>query len=449
MIPARGPVLRLLLLAVLLVIAYQIYSVMTGAPPPNRISIFEQSSFDNESSATTAPSQQQHRLPWYKQSYKAISKAAFDPDHAFTTEHLTTEERRALQERMVGIAQSMAQEAFGNKYDGRIPGTILDTQDQVDAMRSLVNCWTRGRWVKSSNRAPLLRHFQDPLYGSCDAKFYKTHGKNEQREAVKYTWEPSCPLPMTTVDPQQWCGGALKGRNLMLVGDLAQYQMHEILLDALRDGPVVCYGELNCKEHTICNEPKASYLRYFRNDVVSIARKVDKQYGHPSMDIVEWPFMANFILREYDIFILNRSPVVEDDTNFARQLTQTLASLRKSKPRALIIYRSSAIGHPHCDDADGPLEQPLDDEQQRQLPYGWSEYDRRNAIARTIVEAAGGLFIDLGALANLRPDGHIGGQDCLRYCIPGPLDAWVTILYNVMLGLEGALPLPEDNNLMS
>lgn len=248
MIPARGPVLRLLLLAVLLVIAYQIYSVMTGAPPPNRISIFEQSSFDNESSATTAPSQQQHRLPWYKQSYKAISKAAFDPDHAFTTEHLTTEERRALQERMVGIAQSMAQEAFGNKYDGRIPGTILDTQDQVDAMRSLVNCWTRGRWVKSSsNRTSLLRHFQDPLYGSCDAKFYKTHGKNEQREAVKYTWEPSCPLPMTTVDPQQWCGGALKGRNLMLVGDLAQYQMHEILLDALRDGPVVCYGELNCK----------------------------------------------------------------------------------------------------------------------------------------------------------------------------------------------------------
>lgn len=34
----------------------------------------------------------------------------------------------------------------------------------------------------------------------------------------------------------------------------------------------------------------------------------------------------------------------------------------------------------------------------------------------------------------LRADGHHGvGEDCLHYCVPGPVDHWVTLLYNILL----------------
>jgi hypothetical protein len=78
----------------------------------------------------------------------------------------------------------------------------------------------------------------------------------------------------------------------------------------------------------------------------------------------------------------------------------------------------------------------LKEEELQRLPYGWSETKRRNAIAKTVVESAGGLYLDLANMVDLRPDGHVGDSDCLRYCIPGPLDATMQILYHVFLGLD-------------
>lgn len=132
--------------------------------------------------------------------------------------------------------------------------------------------------------------------------------------------------------------------------------------------------------------------------------------------------------------------MIESDQEFIKGLIETLRTIRKANPSSLILYRSTGIGHPFCDDATEPLEAPLSDQELKSLPFGWSEVSRRNAIARVIVEAAGGVFIDLAALTDLRPDGHVGGQDCMRYCMPGPLDSWAQILYQVFLGLEGQLP---------
>jgi hypothetical protein len=163
--------------------------------------------------------------------------------------------------------------------------------------------------------------------------------------------------------------------------------------------------------------------------------------GHPRGDVIEWPFAISSIIKNYPILMLNRAPVLETDDQFIRGLIDTVQFVRDNHPETLIIYKSTSIGHPHCDDATEPLEKHLTDAEQRKLPFGWSELSRRNAMARAIVEGAGGVFIDLAALTDLRPDGHIGGQDCLRYCLPGPLDSWAQILYHVFLALEGQVPL--------
>ena len=178
-------------------------------------------------------------------------------------------------------------------------------------------------------------------------------------------------------------------------------------------------------------------MRYLRNDVLSTIRRIDKAGGHPSVDVVQWPFTTKTMLKAYSVLILNRAPVIEDDETFIQELVKIMRTIRQASPDMLIIYRSSSIGHPYCNDASSPLTGPLTNDELVKLPYGWSELQRRNAMAREIVEAVGGIFVDLAALTDMRPDGHVGGQDCLRYCIPGPLDTWAQVLYNVLLELEG------------
>ncbi|KAI8372775.1 uncharacterized protein BYT42DRAFT_577946 [Radiomyces spectabilis] len=403
---------RILAYALLFIVSYHLFTRFTQPSTP---------------SAPLVPSSTHETLgfPWYRQPHPHASHV-----NPYAQLNLTSSDRRALQEKAVQKAHDLIQEPWGETIKG-LPGTKFTTQDAADAFRAQVDCWTRGQWIQH-DASSMLPHFQDPVYGSCDRAFYKRHSSNEKRPALRYTWQPECALPHQ-LDRSQWCD-AFKGRNILMVGDLVHFQLHDLFLDTLRDGPVVCFGELNCKDHSLCSKPDVN-LRYLRNDVLSTVHRVDKAHGRPHMDIVEWPFLPGYIISKYDILILNRGPVAEDDGTFTRQLINTMRTIRRVKPHALVIYRSTSIGHPYCDEADRPLKKPLTDEERRQLPFGWSEVQRRNAIARSIVEASGGLFVDLAAVTDLRPDGHVGGQDCLRYCMPGPLDSWVHILYNVFVSL--------------
>jgi hypothetical protein len=35
------------------------------------------------------------------------------------------------------------------------------------------------------------------------------------------------------------------------------------------------------------------------------------------------------------------------------------------------------------------------------------------------------IYLDVERSTALRRDGHMSGEDCLHYCIPGPIDNWV------------------------
>ena len=71
----------------------------------------------------------------------------------------------------------------------------------------------------------------------------------------------------------------------------------------------------------------------------------------------------------------------------------------------------------------------------------WMQYPRYNTIARTLAMGLGASFIDVAAPSALRPDGAMGGywpkgdnkqRDCVHYCLPGVVDTWVTLLYNLI-----------------
>ncbi|CAO3578828.1 unnamed protein product [Absidia cylindrospora] len=396
------------------------------------------------SSNETRQQKQQNNVhfdfPWYKTAHPRVTMLG-----TFSTSHLTTSERHQLERSMVAQARKQAKLAFDRiapSMNG-IPGTPIDTLDSAQEARQRIDCWTQGQWVSASAPKPktqLIQHIQDPLYSTCDKRFYKTHSPEVLRPETQYEWKPSgggdndCSRVLPKPSPPQWCH-VLNGRHILLVGDLVQYQLHELFLDSLRDGPTVCFGELNCKDHTLCSNVDTR-LRYLRNDILADNRKHVNNNGIMSGSIVAWPFVPSNVLKMYSILILNRSPVVEDDDTFINSLISTLAYIRRTVPDILIIYRSSGIGHPFCDDSDKPLERPLTDDEKRRLPFGWAESERRDAMAREIVEQAGGVFVDLAALVETRPDGHVGGHDCLRYCIPGPLDAWMDVLYQALVILN-------------
>jgi hypothetical protein len=68
-------------------------------------------------------------------------------------------------------------------------------------------------------------------------------------------------------------------------------------------------------------------------------------------------------------------------------------------------------------------------------------YARFNELARSLSTHLGASFLDVAAPSSHRPDGAMGGywprgdakqRDCVHYCLPGVVDTWSTLLYNLV-----------------
>ncbi|KAF9194872.1 hypothetical protein BGZ51_007092 [Haplosporangium sp. Z 767] len=83
-----------------------------------------------------------------------------------------------------------------------------------------------------------------------------------------------------------------------------------------------------------------------------------------------------------------------------------------------------------------PLDQDISVGELLEYPLNWVHYDRQNQMAKAIIEASGGIYWNVATMTNMRPDGHVGGQDCLLYKRPGPTDEWAVSLYNLFKTIE-------------
>ena len=118
---------------------------------------------------------------------------------------------------------------------------------------------------------------------------------------------------------------------------------------------------------------------------------------------------------------------------FPPQLKASLAAVRAALPSSLLIYRSAVPGHADCQNFSEPLTSP---QNPASLPgrYHWAEFPHQNKLVKPLVEAVGGLWLDVATMTELRADGHLlRWNDCLHYCLPGPLDTWNKALYNMLM----------------
>ncbi|KAG0019475.1 hypothetical protein BGZ81_009696 [Podila clonocystis] len=407
---------------------------------------------------------------------------------------------------------------------------------------------TRGSWVRIVEKEiQVAKHLGDSRFEKCNERFMQgldkriaeeleTGGekagfnqhflgeyneKDDQmfvREATKYRWVPDAKIcgPKPTPSPtsssslsseqktetqetrlgfgdarsqyqpftrKDFCR-VLGRRNMLLVGDVTQYQLHDVITSAFGYN-YACHGELGClhrSPHQLCvgTDPTTGEsrvdagLKYARNDVISVPWAVNPEDEEfPSASTIEQTWATPELLKQYPVVILNKGLVWREDEAFLTELVFTMKHLWKFYPQTMVIYRATHPVSNTCmqmkeqgeDEAiadktgkfsvvpDTVLQKPLTSAPKReeQLHRGTDQGDgqgyvfrptladvqRQNQLAKAVVEAAGGIFLDTEAMFAMRPDGRMGDHgDCSRYCAPGPLDAYADLLYNMFRILQ-------------
>ncbi|KAF9908327.1 hypothetical protein BX616_000188 [Lobosporangium transversale] len=411
---------------------------------------------------------------------------------------LSLRDYEVLDELAEKIATTESYRVFENKDEGRIHGTnIKKDPTLVRKIREQIQCWTtHGSWQRQDGVFTPLKHLGDSRFAKCDRNFIKALDQegsghylgefdhaNERflvREAVKYKWVPDEKIcgpgsgigvmgleddrakyqPYTK---QSFCQ-VINQRDVLVVGDLTQYQIHDVLLSAFQSS-FACYGELGCLHHSAHGLCQNVGLKYARNDVLSVPWAVDpEEEEYPSATTVEQAWATEDMLLKYKVLILNRGLFWRTDEVFLSELVFTMKHLWKYYPDTLIIYRATHPLSSNCsqlknqgeDEAiadkygnsvvEGTvLQKPLKEPPKRQIERqangeeyrpSMADIQRQNRIAKRVVEAAGGIYLDTEAMFALRHDGRMGDGDCARFCAPGPLDAYVDLIYNTLRILQ-------------
>ena len=125
---------------------------------------------------------------------------------------------------------------------------------------------------------------------------------------------------------------------------------------------------------------------------------------------------------------------VVDDGAFAADLEQTLNVLvesgrAKGRSPSRIVYRGTQCNIFGCLGLPDPLSQEEAKKRRWSPPaYRWRAIPHQNELARKIARRAGVTFMDVWEQTKVRPGGHRRSDDCVHYCLPGPVDAWSQLL---------------------
>jgi hypothetical protein len=139
-----------------------------------------------------------------------------------------------------------------------------------------------------------------------------------------------------------------------------------------------------------------------------------------------------------DLIIANRGVHYVPNDIVLSELEHTLSYLRQHHGGVSVIYRSSAPGHKNFDEVR--YSAPLSSEAEAQLDmFSWDKLKLQNSLIRQLLRNSFNevLYLDVYPSSVLRHDGHTT-EDGLHYCIPGPIDNWVVLFYNLLSLLQNA-----------
>jgi hypothetical protein len=331
--------------------------------------------------------------------------------------------------------------------------TILFTVLEVSCLLSNANvCYERrqnitdcihreGHWTSTNN--PNHYKYPDAIkksiliqrWGECDISPPKWIWKIKSSCTQKLS-------PVRAYSPETMCK-IVNGRKILIVGDSLNNEFFHTFLGLAWPSNVqflkkdaTTLNEATRSEETAGNAlqvnitcPKVSQnyaISYVRNDILSINMDIPMIYKiATSPEPRTWVNVLN--QRNIDIVILNRGAHYKPSDIVIAELKKTFSYLRKNYPNVQIYWRDTPTGHDGCNQyrSAKPLEtRPI------KFIYDWSHFEAQNILIYQLIfeEFPEVIYMDVSKSTDLRADSHMGGEDCLHYCIPGPIDNWVQLL---------------------
>ena len=311
----------------------------------------------------------------------------------------------------------------------------LDTKEiDWQEFQSALDCWGSvslgGTWKNRGGLRLLWPEEQQQRLCNESKAIYHSPARcsdlEPRLEQLSYSWEPSpsCPTsrPMITDFSQFLCGKDTG--NILIVGDSLSEEFDMTLLNSLQ----------HCDRYIRCaNKDPDFKVLMARNDYLEIS---GVQRGQHSKYQV--PFYNEIILQDEYIktIIFNRGAHFEPSIDYSTSLELLFSSLRRDRPDVNVYFRNTPPGHAFCatESKMPPLARPRSENRtmyQRRAgdtnPYHWSEFAAQNLLARKIAAKYRVAYLDVASATELRPDSHLSAQDCLHFCIPGPIDMWVEL----------------------
>jgi hypothetical protein len=175
------------------------------------------------------------------------------------------------------------------------------------------------------------------------------------------------------------------------------------------------------------NTNKNLRVRNYRNDYLSLSTK--------NVDIKERTWIKELKYHNISLLILNKGAHFEENSIFIAKLKETMDYLQKNHSTMSIVWRNTPHGHLNFAEKfnEPPLSTPplLSELDQ----YNYSHFEEQNRLAQEFISNRypSVLIMDVFTMTALRADSH---RDPLHYCIPGPIDSWVLLFYNLLITID-------------
>ncbi|CAN6458649.1 unnamed protein product [Victoria cruziana] len=298
-----------------------------------------------------------------------------------------------------------------------VAGTTIRGSRPVASFRSYLRCLSEsGRWVYNATPRHIPWNYAAETYTErCDESHNGLSGEGAERasltaqnwtvrEELKWTWQTNGSCPNQPVDRDELCKLIGTRGNLMVVGDSINHGLQWTITNNLIRNPsaqIIIKAQdpvcRNCLGYPVCEEVlgtgRGFNASFIRNDRLSTNNKTREDRV---TNFLEWPWKDYINEWNVKILILNR-------------------------------------GHRNCMNHKKPLERRQSFSRSgADNKYHWRDIQRQNRLVKGVVEEFGFIYIDADSLLSRRADGHVHGRDCLHYCIPGPLDSLVQLLYNTL-----------------
>lgn len=302
---------------------------------------------------------------------------------------------------------------------------------------------THGTWRKATQNITI----EPNLLGSerCFQDLTKTCKNATRNSGLSYFWYVNNHVYrhyQTHFTLRQICH-VMNGRTIMMVGDSITSEFATTFLNFLYAmDPWQCsvdlslfttgMHEISCRDFGLHN----FRIQIVRNDLLSLVKKRVTRKGNNSINDNKEEFAWTPLVSIVNpfLYILNRGAHYYNTSILVHDVKVAIDFILKNNPQAIILWRNTPRGveNHRTTFFKAPYKNPLDPSRPSKYKYSYEQFYKQNLAIRDLIEkytTKNVFYWDISFPMSYREDGH---RDPLHYCIPGPMDSWSHLFWNII-----------------